>query len=147
MPTLFLLGVMWTFSLIVFGSALTGLMSHSAYSAIFAGVLLATVALIGYLIFYTSHYINDMTSQYEFELSDREMRLRIDDRVSGRRLFAHMPYGEIDFVEHYTPRDNATLVFHGTDSQIVEVPIWSMTEDTDAIIDFLTKNRINIVRL
>lgn len=128
-------------------SVISALANDSSKPVIFWIVLVVTVVLVGYLTVFTKKYLDDLARRYEFELGDREVVLRIDDRVSGRRLFVHMPYSQVSFVEYYTPLDNAELVFHGLDHRIIEIPTWSMTEDISAILEFLKTKNIRVVQL
>lgn len=147
LPTIFFLLVIWTFSIILLTTTAAALFAGSSQGTTLWMVVAVSAVLICYLILFTKRYIDDFARNYEFELLDKEVRLRIDDRVSGRRFFAHMPYSEMSFVEYYTPRDNASIVFHGLDERIIEVPIWSMTEDTSAIFEVLNNKAVRIVQL
>jgi|GEM_PF-3950381 len=146
-PTIFFLSAIWIFSITLATVVVMGLLSGTALAIGLWVLAPISVVLITYMYIYTKKYVNDLARKYEFEMTDNEIQLRIDDRVSGRRYFAHMPYSEMSFVEHYTPRDNASLVFHGSLDRIVEVPIWSMTADVSDILDLLSHKRIKVVTL
>lgn len=147
MPTLFLLAASWSFNILLLVNVISALSSHTEHPLVLWLILAVSLIVVGYLAVFTKKYSDDLSRKYEFELSDKEVVLRIDDCVSGRRLFAHMPFGDMSFVEHYTPRDNASLVFHGLDNRIIEVPVWSMTEDISPIMEILKDKHVQVVQL
>jgi hypothetical protein len=50
----------------------------------------------------------------------------------------------MDFVEHYTPRDRETLVFHSFDGRIIEMPVWSIHDQVPNILNHLEQHGIRV---
>lgn len=145
--TIVFLCLAWVFAASLLLTSVIGIVQQTPHTR--AAVIVTLVALVvaGYLVVFTRKFLRDFEKTYVFEIADTEMSLKIMDVRSHRAFIARMPGEEVSFVEHFTPRDNATLVFHRAGDRIIAVPIWSMTDDAGRILDFLRERNIRIERV
>ena len=146
-PTVVVTGVAWLFSFILIAMGLTALFTASM--PVGSSVTLAAVgaAVAIYMVAFTGKFLTDFGKRYIFELTDSEARLKIKDESADDWFIVRMPFSEVAFVEHFTPRDQVSLVFHSKTDRILEVPIWTMTNDVKPITEFLASRGLNFIRI
>lgn len=82
-------------------------------------------------------FIADFSKHYVLELTEREVKLKISDtESSAEEAVARMPLREVSFVEYFTPKDCASVVFHGKEGRVIKVPIWSLTDHPSPVLQF-----------
>lgn len=146
-PTIIVTTAIWFFSIFLVVAGLASLV-NTAISAWTSLVLIAVgAALAGYLFLFTGKFLTDFDKLYEFELTDSEARLKVKDPRSNQQFIVRMPFSEVSFVEHFTPRDQVSLVFHGANNRIMEVPIWTMTNDATPAIEFLKSKKLKFINI
>lgn len=145
-PTLFFSSIAWlaALALIVFG---VSDMFAGSINVVNTTVVAAAAVLVAYMVMFSRKFLDDFGKEYIFELTEKEARLKVSGQGLSRGVVASMPFSEVRFVEHYTPRDQVSLVFHGKNDRIVEVPIWTMTNDASPAVDFLKERGIKIERV
>jgi hypothetical protein len=138
-PTVAILCAAWFIALTFIAIVATAFgLPHpeDAHMALAISLTMST-AFVVYLVVFTRRFIIENSSQYIFELGNEEARLKVTSTRPKHNLLVRMPYSEISFVEHFTPRDSAALVLHGKSGRLMEVPLWSMTENASTILNFL----------
>lgn len=143
-PTVLGLLVGWTLTTLLAYYSILGLITATRRD-IAAMVLALAVIMAACLILYTRHFIVHGSKKYTLVITDALARLMISER--NYHIQATMQIEDIDFVEYFTPRDRAELVFHGIDNRIIEAPLWSMTDDPSTVVEFLRNKGIAIVQL
>jgi len=147
LPTVLILSAAWlmTAALIVAGTI--GVIQHGPLSWLAVLWVVMGVVIAGFLTAFTGSSLVEFDRNYVLEFTDREMRLKILESRSGPSWVVRMPWFEVAFVEHFSPADRASLVFHGAGERTIEVPVWTMTENVNEILAFLEKKKIWIERL
>jgi len=143
-PTMVGLLLGWAVATVLAYYSVLGLITQTRPD-IAAMVLVVSAIMAACLILYTRHYIVYGTKKHTLVVTDALARLMISER--NYHIQASMPIEDIDFVEYFTPRDQAALIFHGKDNRIIEVPVWSMTDNPSAVVEFLRNKGIAVVQL
>lgn len=146
-PTVIALCIAWVIDIAFAVSMAVGMGRSTALFDEFALALAMSMAFLAYLIYFTRQYIIDHTNRYFFEITDYGVRFNVDSDNARRRRAAQMAFAEMSFVEHFTPRDNASLVFHGKKGRSLDVPIWSMMDDASEILAFLKEHGVPVLKI
>jgi hypothetical protein len=142
-PSIIFLTADWLLVLSLLSLSLIGLLHTANAPGLLIVTFAAAVVLFGVLSIFTLRYFADFTAQYELEMTDEEIRLKVSEKHRKVRV-DQMNFNEVDFVEYFSPRDNASFLFHGKDGRIIDVPAWSLTDKPDLIVDFLDQKDLPI---
>lgn len=82
-------------------------------------------------------------SSFALDISAGGIRERVVEQ-DGKHVQATMTFNEMDFVEHYTPRDRESLVFHSFDGRMIEMPMWSIHEQVPNVLNHVQQHGIKI---
>lgn len=145
-PMEFFVGVTWSIAATLLFVGIAGLIYPNSYKPTAALILALAVMLVFFLISITRLIIGNGARRYTFELKDDEVRLRTDDHKHQRQYTQRMPLKEVTNVEWLSHQEASVLVFHGKNNSIIEVPVWSMTDDVAPIINHLKSRGISVVK-
>lgn len=125
-------------------------LKHISHYGMVAGLVAISAGLIAvYLGIFVRRWLLDLFRRYQIDFCDESVSFAMFDRLQRRRTSVRIPYSQIDYVEDFSPRDYAYLIFHlnNNDNRVVTVPIWSMTTEPGPILAFLLEKRVRIVHV
>ncbi|MBX9723521.1 MAG: hypothetical protein K2X81_19100 [Candidatus Obscuribacterales bacterium] len=100
-----------------------------------------------FLILFAARYFMEAANHYELDISDDEIKLLTTSAISKERKIENMLLKDIDFVEYFTPRDNAALVFHARNGHVLDVPLYAILDEPASVIQFFASKDIKIRRI
>ncbi len=143
-PTMFFLWLAWLAAfLLIFAGPLFladhgNLQSGMAWRSIIAGMSLALV-----LGLYSAWYFYPFSKTFMLELNETGVRLVVFNRLLSQEFVSEMKFSQMSFIEFFSPKDTAALVFHAKNGKRLEVPIWPFEPSCQAEIkNFLQKEKV-----
>lgn len=110
-------------------------------------VLLGSVVIFAiYLGMFTHGLFQDAYRHYEFELTDNDAVLTVEDTRKHKRSTQMVLLNDIKYAEYYPYSDSACIIFHAPYTQM-EVPLWPMGTRGQDVVDFLSGRGVRVVNV
>lgn len=109
-------------------------------------LLITGIAFSLFLTFYIYRTIKEASCDYILEITGQDAIFTKIDSRNKKRTDQLLLLSDIKYVEYYPYQDSASIIFH-TPYIDMDVPLWTMGEHVQDVLDFLKGAGIKIINV